>query len=104
MRHKAIDLVRRGRVRRPADPRDASDEATFGIDHGVVDASHRLDAASLLDRLDPKYREALVLTKLEGYSLAEAAAQAGVSATAMKTRVHRAIRALQKSLGAEDFR
>ena len=66
------------------------------------DPSHALDGAALLAGLDPKYREALVLTKLEGLSTEEAAARAGVTANAMKTRVHRAIRAVQKRLRAED--
>jgi RNA polymerase sigma-70 factor (ECF subfamily) len=54
-----------------------------------------------LATLEPAYREALVLTKFEGYSLEEAATRAGVSTGAMKTRVHRALRTLQKRLRTE---
>jgi DNA-directed RNA polymerase specialized sigma24 family protein len=60
------------------------------------DPSHELDAVTALEWLEPKYRSALVLTKLEGCSLEEAARRDGVSVSAMKTRVHRAIRSAQK--------
>ena len=55
----------------------------------------------MLDRLTPDYRQALLMTKLHGYSMAEAASQAGVSETAMKTRVHRAIRHVRRELERE---
>ncbi len=103
VRHKAIDLLRRQRVQRHSAPVEA-DEEHAGVQVEPVDPSHGLDAATLLEGLGPKHREALVLTKLDGYSLDEAAARAGVSVPAMKTRVHRAIRAVQKSLRAEELR
>lgn len=95
VRHKAIDLLRRGRLRLhaplPDDPAAVSS-----------DLSERLDAVTLLHRLEPMYREALILTKLQGHSLEEAAARSGVSVSAMKTRVHRAMRALRDGLFADD--
>jgi RNA polymerase sigma-70 factor, ECF subfamily len=97
VRHKVIDLLRRGAVRRTepeAEQEPAAPEA---------DPSLRLDSARLLAALEPVYREALVLTKLEGYSLEEAAARAGVSPGAMKTRVHRAVQKVQKRLREEDL-
>lgn len=100
VRHKAIDQLRRqesrGRVEGAgSDGLDASAPAA------AADPGSRMDAAVLLAGLEPKYREALELTKLEGLSLAEAAARAGTSASAMKTRVHRAIRAVRAALEAE---
>lgn len=98
VRHKAIDLLRHGRLRlhRPL----PEDGAAFA---STDDVSGRMDAATLLHRLEPKYREALILTKLEGHSLEEAAARSGVSVSAMKTRVHRAMRAVQQSLLRDDL-
>lgn len=96
VRHRVIDLLRRRAVRRteelPADEPAPEREPGAG-----------LEGARLLDRLEPAYREALVLTKLEGYSLEEAALRAGVSTGAMKTRVHRAIRTLQQRLSEEEL-
>ncbi len=97
VRHKVIDLLRRQAVRR-TEPEAA--EEPERLSH---DPSLRIDGARLLAALEPPYREALVLTKLEGYSLEEAAARAGVSASAMKTRVHRAVQLAQRQLREEDL-
>jgi RNA polymerase sigma-70 factor (ECF subfamily) len=97
VRHKVIDLLRREAVRRTE---SAPAEEPVAPAH---DPSLRLDGARLLAALAPPYREALVLTKLEGCSLEEAAARAGISASAMKTRVHRAIQLAQKQLREEDL-
>lgn len=51
-----------------------------------------------LERLPEKQREAVVLTKLNGKSIAEAAAIAGTSPGAMKVRAHRGYLALRKAL------
>ena len=67
----------------------------------MVDPGDLVDGHSILSRLDPRQREALLLTKFEGCSMEEAASRAGVSRTAMKTRVHRALRAVRKVLERE---
>ena len=77
---------------------DAALDTTAGRD---VVAGTALDAARCLRGLDPKYREALVLTKFEGRTLPEAARLAGVSETAMKTRVYRAIRLARRTVKGE---
>ncbi len=96
VRHKVIDLLRRRAVRR-TEPLAADELAP------LYEPSSRLDGARLLDALEPAYREALVLTKLEGYSLEEAAERVGVSAGAMKSRVYRAVRMIQKRLRSEEL-
>jgi RNA polymerase sigma-70 factor (ECF subfamily) len=95
VRHKVIDLLRRRAVRR-TEPQLAADVAV-----ALDDPAQRLDGARLLDDLEPADREALVLTKLEGWSLEEAAARAGVSSGAMKSRVHRAIQRVRRRLREE---
>lgn len=98
VRHKTIDVLRRRRTRARvvADSERVEREAIAGTDPGAG-----LEGARLLARLEPKYREALSLTKLAGYTLPEAAREAGVSTAAMKTRVHRAIRSVRKLLDQE---
>ncbi len=65
----------------------------------------RLDEGTLraletgLAALNPTHREALVLLKVEGLSVAEAAAVAGVTPGNLKVRAHRAYEALRKALG-----
>ena len=56
-------------------------------------------ALDALAGLPAQQREAVVLTKLEGKSVAEAAEIAGASAGAMKVRAHRGYEALRKVLG-----
>lgn len=51
-----------------------------------------------LEKLPEKQREAVVLTKLGGKSIAEAAAITGASPGAMKVRAHRGYVALRKAL------
>lgn len=97
VRHKAIDFLRRNRTRQ-----------TVSLTEGVAELSHppkpdgkldaRLDTTILLERLEPMYREAIVLTKLHGYSAPEAAALIGVSSVAVRTRVHRGLRQLERLL------
>jgi RNA polymerase sigma-70 factor (ECF subfamily) len=100
VRNKAIDFLRRSGVRRRY---EVSDEEVSPVAAGATsDPTTLIEAAELLEALEPKYREALVLTKLQGHSLADAAAMAGVSMTAMKTRVHRAIRQVSARIEHED--
>ncbi len=56
-------------------------------------------ALAALATLPEQQREAVVLTKLDGKSVAEAAEIAGTSVGAMKVRAHRGYEALRKLLG-----
>lgn len=57
-------------------------------------------AMAALDQLPDNQREAVVLTKLDGKSIAEAAAITGTTPGAMKVRAHRGYTALRKALAA----
>lgn len=62
----------------------------------------RIDVTlSLLDQLPASQRAALLLTKVEGRSIAEAAQISGTTATAIKLRAHRAYVTLRNLLGKE---
>ena len=56
-------------------------------------------ALDALAELPPQQREAVVLTKLDGKTVAEAAEIAGTTVGAMKVRAHRGYEALRKLLG-----
>jgi len=97
VRHKTIDVLRRRATRARhevvgAEPETRADEAVAAEGESVVEVSR------FLAGLSPPHREALILTKLEGRSISEAARAAGISSAAMKSRVHRAIRLAQKML------
>jgi RNA polymerase sigma-70 factor (ECF subfamily) len=97
LRHKAIDLLRRRGTR---ERHEAPAEAGAGVAH-AADPEAGLQAAELLGELSPEHGEALLLTKLHGHTLAEAAQLAGVSPTAMKSRVHRGLKQLRVLLERE---
>ena len=59
-------------------------------------------ALAALESLPPRQREALVLTKLNGKTIAEAAAIAGTTPGAMKLRAHRAYVTLRKLLARKE--
>jgi RNA polymerase sigma-70 factor (ECF subfamily) len=92
-RHKLIDLYRR-RGRREAlhDSIDELDDAQ----HPLVEQESpvRRDLMVLLDGLPAAQQQAIVLTKIEGLSVAEASQRTGVSVSAIKVQVHRGLKRL----------
>ena len=90
-RYKLVDEYRR-RKRRATVPLDEAPEL-FAADENAAQTARR-DVEKLLARL-PAARRALVrAVKLEGRSVADTAAAAGLSESAVKVTVHRAVRAL----------
>jgi len=87
-RYRLIDHLRR-EGRRQAVP---IDDQFDPIDEGSEDALlAELDVASLLAGLTAKQSAAIRLTRIEGYSVREAAAISGQSQPAVKVNVHRGI-------------
>lgn len=68
-----------------------SDDASANVSPA---AAH--DTATMLNTLPSGQREALVMTKIQGLSVNEAAAATGLSEGAVKLRVHRAMKALRR--------
>ncbi len=101
VRHKAIDMLRRKNTHRHLVASGAIDDvepADCGqrmMDNSVEDL---LASEQLFHGLKRQSRQALILTKVVGLTMAEAAANLGVSETAMKVRVHRALRELRSCL------
>ena len=97
-RYKLIDLLRAQSPRRavevPLD--DGRDEGFDAIAEVVEDlaAESRRDVLKLLDQLADRYRLPIVLVKLEGRSIAEAAAATGLSESAVKVGIHRGMKKL----------
>lgn len=92
-RHKLVDLWRRrGRREGLHDALDDVDEQLLAAE--PEDAGARRDLGLLLNLLPQAQREAIVLTKLEGLSVAEAAARTQASESAIKVQVHRGLKRL----------
>lgn len=93
-RYKLVDWHRRHRRREALhDPvEDRIEELFAEMEHDACDAQR--DVRAMLETLPAKQREPIRLVKLEGLSVAEAAARTGLSASAVKIGVHRGLRAL----------
>ena len=92
-RHKLIDFTRRhARTGANLDPLDETHEWLSAQDDQAHEA-HR-DVHRLLDQLPDRHRLPILHTKLEGLSVAEAAARTGMSESAIKIGVHRGLKAL----------
>ncbi|MCU0967330.1 MAG: sigma-70 family RNA polymerase sigma factor [Rubrivivax sp.] len=92
-RHKLVDLWRRrGR-------RDALHDAIDDVDESLLvavpqEADTQRDLGRLLEELPAAQRTAIVLTKIEGLSVAEASRRTGASESAIKVQVHRGLKKL----------
>ena len=90
-RYKLIDEYRRNK-RRATVPLDEAGEL-FGHDD-AQEAIAKRDVGKLLAKLPPAKRELVKDIKLDGVSVAEVAARTGMSESAVKVTVHRAIKSL----------
>ena len=101
VRNKTIDWMRH--TQRFESARVALAEALDVVNPGMEQSDGSVSGC--FARLDAPHRQALTLTKIYGYTMAEAASRAGISTTAMKVRVHRALKKLRIQLREidEDF-
>jgi RNA polymerase sigma-70 factor, ECF subfamily len=103
-RHKLIDYFRKqGRLN--AREVSGDDLVTFMADPANTpeEALSYKDIRQALTQLPDKQRRVMVLTKIEGYSMAEAAAKLGMTETAVKVTAHRAYKRLKEWLIAYGY-
>jgi len=101
VRYKTVDLLRRRNVGHDPNRREAAGPYPLGVSQAQTTGDSGealLEGAQLFQGIKPQSRQALVLTKVIGFSLREAADKLGVSEVAMKVRVHRALRELRNQL------
>jgi len=92
-RHKLVDLWRRrGRRDNLHDTLDDVDEALMVAVPDEREAQR--DLSLLLQTLPEAQRQAILLTKVEGLSVAEASQRTGASESAIKVQVHRGLKRL----------
>jgi RNA polymerase sigma-70 factor (ECF subfamily) len=93
-RYKLVDFLRRrGRREGLNDSIDDDFAAQVSTDETDATDTHR-DLQQLLDALPERQRLSVVYVKIEGRSVAETAALTGMSESAIKVNVHRALKAL----------
>mgnify|MGYP001038376379 FL=1 len=99
-RHKLVDLWRRrGRQEALHDPLDELEDHAMPV--AADEGSARRDLGQLLQELPEAQRRAIVLTKIEGLSVAEAAQRTGASESAIKVQVHRGLKRLAAKVKEE---
>jgi RNA polymerase sigma-70 factor (ECF subfamily) len=98
-RYKLVDHFRRT-GRRPTIPLE--DAGTLTSDADQEDAIARRDVEQLLARLPARTQSLLRSVKFEGLSTEEAARRSGMSESAVKVAVHRAMKSLSAMLGREE--
>lgn len=98
VRYKSTDAIRRAEVRgRYFSPEDSAQEpATSGPDEELV-------GGRLIEGLPSSLRDPLTLTKIVGLSTAEAASRLQLSESALKVRVHRAVKRLRKMMEFDEL-
>jgi len=96
-RYRLIDHLRRRRAVIPIE-----DVEAMLIAEGFEDAAAaRMDVDALLSTLSPKQARAIRDTHVDGLSVAEAAAKAGIGESDVKVSVHRGIKALAARIKGE---
>lgn len=101
-----ITILRREHARlfeRKAMPAEDIDE--LDLPDPQATPEHRTEESALraaIGRLEPKYREPLVLQVIGGFSCAEIAEQLGIGEAAVMTQLFRARQKLKGQLGFED--
>lgn len=95
-RYKLIDHFRRARLRRTLPLEDAG---AVLADEDAESVGARRDVERLLAALPERKRDLVRQVKIEGLSTAEAAARTGLSQSAVKVGIHRALKTLSAMIG-----
>ncbi|RAI34583.1 sigma-70 family RNA polymerase sigma factor [Rhodoplanes serenus] len=98
-RYKLLDYLRRTRLTVTDVGLDHAEDITAVDDHAGAESA--FDLGRLLARLPDRMRRAIELVKIEGLSVAEAAARCGASESAIKVNIHRGLKALGMEIARE---
>ena len=101
VRNRAIDTLRKQRTRQKMTTQYQGEQIVLSQTIQQNEAENEIVKGRLLDSLSVQHREVLVLTKIIGFTGAEAAKKLGISESLVKVRVHRAIRKLKQLMEAD---
>lgn len=96
-RYKLIDYIRLNK-RRETMTLDDVPEALLASSEGEAELVHR-DLDTLLETMSPLQKSLIKAVKVEGRSVAEVASSSGLSQSAVKVTIHRALRKLSQRFG-----
>ena len=95
-RYKLIDHLRHTRRSGAYVRLEEAEEVLADSDHAGAESA--LDLDRLMGRLPAKMQRAIRSVKLEGQTVAEAAAQYGMSQSAVKVSIHRGLKAMASAV------
>ena len=101
VRNKAIDTLRKQQSRQKITSQYKREQKILYQASRQNEAEGEIIKGRLFESLSAQHREVLVLTKIIGFSIAEAAEKLGISESLVKVRVHRAIRRLRQIIEAD---
>jgi RNA polymerase sigma-70 factor, ECF subfamily len=91
-RYKFLDYLRRTKASIKDVPIENAEEVVAKDDLAGVESA--FDLERLMAKVSPKARQAIQHVKIDGLTVSEAAAQSGMSESAVKVSIHRGLRAL----------
>jgi RNA polymerase sigma-70 factor, ECF subfamily len=91
-RYKFLDYLRRTKASIKDVPIETAEEVVAKDDLAGVESA--FDLEKLMAKVSPKARQAIQQVKIDGLTVSEAAAQSGMSESAVKVSIHRGLRAL----------
>ncbi len=103
VRHKAIDTLRKQRSQQKVTSQYEGEQDVLSQGRHQNEAESEIIKSRLLGSLAVEHREVLVLTKIIGFSVVEAAEKLAISESLVKVRVHRAIRKLKKMMETDQL-
>ena len=98
-KYKLVDHYRRTGVRRHV---DLDEIGELAAEDGFEPALAAIDIERMLGDLPPKHRQAIKLTRIDGYSVEEASNMTGQSPSGIKIGVHRGLKKLTKQIRNDD--
>jgi RNA polymerase sigma-70 factor (ECF subfamily) len=98
-RYKLLDYLRHTRVSVTNVGIDEAEDVVAVDDRAGAESA--FDLGRLLGRLPDRMRRAIQLVKIDGLSVAEAAAKCGASESAIKVNIHRGLKALGTAIARE---
>lgn len=100
-KYKLVDHYRRVGARRHVDLDDVDDLAA---ENAFEPALAAMDIERMLAELPRKHREAIQLTRIQGYSVSEASQMSGQSDSGIKIGVHRGLKRLMEQVRGDNDR
>ncbi|BCG64804.1 MAG: hypothetical protein methR_P2596 [Methyloprofundus sp.] len=99
VRNRTIDLLRSQRSYKTALEKNTLEQE----ESSATSVEDEINKSMVFSMLAPNYRDVLILTKVAGFTAAEAAKKLGISESAVRVRIHRGIKETRKILQIESI-